>query len=157
MLRCKRSITGLFLFRIDILGRTGNVIQLLDEKNDAVSFDSIKADVRPFIREEKEREIWPPRYFHDLIRKIKFTQHVSFNEQWSMQQPLVYGRNIRLTFAKGNFNVKVHRATGQYYSWFVADDRNEFEIEAATINDILYPQISFKSAAGEMQVRVDLF
>jgi hypothetical protein len=73
-----------------------------------------------------------------------------------MQQPLAYGRNIRLTFTKGNFNVKVHSATGQQYSWFVADDRNEFEIEAGAISDILHPQISFQSAAGEMQVSVGL-
>ncbi|WP_028789026.1 nucleotidyl transferase AbiEii/AbiGii toxin family protein [Terrimonas ferruginea] len=57
-----------------------NVIQLLDEKIDAVSFDSIKADVRPFIRDEKVMEIWSPEYFHDLVRKINFTQRVSFNE-----------------------------------------------------------------------------
>ncbi len=134
-----------------------NVMQLLDEKIDAVSFDSIKADVRPFIREEKVMEIWSPGYFHDLIRKIKFIQRVSFNKQWSVQQPLVYGRNIRLTFAKGNFNVKVHSATGQHYSWFVADDRNEFEIDAGAISDILHPQISFQAVSGEMQVTVDLF
>ncbi|MBI3139812.1 MAG: nucleotidyl transferase AbiEii/AbiGii toxin family protein [Sphingobacteriales bacterium] len=132
-----------------------NVMQLLDEKIDAVSFDNIKADVRPFIRDEKMMEIWSPGYFHDLIRKIKFVQRISFNEQWSMQQPLEYGRNIRLTFAKGNFQVRVHSATGQEYSWFVADDRNEFEIETGTIAGIMHPQISFKSVSGEMQVNVE--
>ncbi|WP_028789025.1 hypothetical protein [Terrimonas ferruginea] len=73
-----------------------------------------------------------------------------------MQQPLTYGRNIRLTFVKGNFTVKVHSATGQEYSWFVADDRNEFDIAAGNISDIIHPQISFQSASGEKQVSVEL-
>ncbi len=133
-----------------------NVIQLLDEKIDAVSFGRIKADVKPFIRDEKVMEIWSPGYFHDLARKIKFMQRISFDTQWSAPQPLVYGKNIHLTFEKGNFQVRMHSAMGQEKSWFVPDDRNEFEIEAATISDILQPQISFKSGSGEMLVSVDL-
>lgn len=133
-----------------------NVIQLLHEKIDAVSFDSIKADVRPFIPDEKVMEIWSPGYFHDLVGKIKFMQRISFNEEWSMQQPLVYGKNIRLKFVKGNFQVRVHSANSGEYTFFVPDDRNDFEIEASRISNIMHPQISFKSVSGEMQVTVEL-
>lgn len=48
------------------------VIQLLKEKIDAVSFDRIREDVVRFIRDDKALEIWSPRYFKDLVGKITF-------------------------------------------------------------------------------------
>jgi hypothetical protein len=50
------------------------VIQLLEEKIDAVSFDRIREDVVRFIRDPKTLEIWSPRYFKDLVGKITFRQ-----------------------------------------------------------------------------------
>lgn len=47
-------------------------IRLLNEKIDAVSFDRIREDVVRFIRDDKALEIWSPKYFKDLIGKIKF-------------------------------------------------------------------------------------
>ena len=48
------------------------VIQLLKEKIDAVSFDRIREDVVRFIRDDKALEIWSPQYFKDLVAKITF-------------------------------------------------------------------------------------
>jgi hypothetical protein len=48
------------------------VIQLLNEKIDTVSFDRIREDVVRFIRDDKALEIWSPRYFKDLVGKIRF-------------------------------------------------------------------------------------
>jgi predicted nucleotidyltransferase component of viral defense system len=48
------------------------VIQLLKEKIDAVSFDRIREDVVRFIRDDKALKIWSPQYFKDLIAKITF-------------------------------------------------------------------------------------
>ena len=48
------------------------VIQLLKEKIDAVSFNRIREDVVRFIRDDKALEIWSPQYFKDLVGKITF-------------------------------------------------------------------------------------
>jgi predicted nucleotidyltransferase component of viral defense system len=48
------------------------VIRFLNEKIDAVSFDRIREDVVRFIRDDKALDIWSPRYFKDLVDKIKF-------------------------------------------------------------------------------------
>ena len=48
------------------------VIHLLKERIDAVSFDRIREDIVRFIRDDKVLEIWSPRYFNDLIEKIRF-------------------------------------------------------------------------------------
>lgn len=48
------------------------IIQLLTEKINSVSFDSIKDDVRRFIRDEEKLKIWNAQYFRDLIEKMKF-------------------------------------------------------------------------------------
>lgn len=48
------------------------VIQLLKEKIDAVSFNRIREDVVRFIRDDKALEIWSPQYFKDLVAKITF-------------------------------------------------------------------------------------
>lgn len=48
------------------------IIQLLTEKINSVSFDSIKDDVRRFIRDEEKLKIWNAQYFRNLIQKMKF-------------------------------------------------------------------------------------
>jgi predicted nucleotidyltransferase component of viral defense system len=48
------------------------LIQMLKEKIDSVSFDRIKEDIVRFIPDEKVLEIWSPQYFKDLVDKIKF-------------------------------------------------------------------------------------
>jgi predicted nucleotidyltransferase component of viral defense system len=45
--------------------------KLINEKTDAVSFRHIKEDILPFIKNEEVLKIWSPKYFHDLIEKIK--------------------------------------------------------------------------------------
>lgn len=51
---------------------SGQIIQLLTEKIESVSFDAIKEDVRRFIRDEEKLKIWSVDYFKDLILKMKF-------------------------------------------------------------------------------------
>ena len=48
------------------------IIELLDAKIELVSFSSIKEDVVRFIQNDDVLNIWSPKYFKDLIRKIKF-------------------------------------------------------------------------------------
>lgn len=48
------------------------VIGLLKEKIDTVSFESIKEDVVRFIKDDAALQIWSPAYFNDLIEKLKF-------------------------------------------------------------------------------------
>ncbi|WP_018343014.1 nucleotidyl transferase AbiEii/AbiGii toxin family protein [Cytophaga aurantiaca] len=48
------------------------VIGLLKEKINAVSFDHIKEDVIRFIKDDKVIQIWSPDYFNQLIEKLKF-------------------------------------------------------------------------------------
>ena len=48
------------------------IIQLLKEKINTVSFDSIKQDVSRFIKDDKVLLIWSSDYFTDLIGKLKF-------------------------------------------------------------------------------------
>jgi hypothetical protein len=47
-------------------------IDLLESKIDTVSFSQIKDDVVRFVEDEDVLKIWSPKYFKDLIRKIKF-------------------------------------------------------------------------------------
>lgn len=49
------------------------IIELLKQKINTVSFDSIKEDVVRFIKDDKALQIWSPAYFNDLIEKLKFT------------------------------------------------------------------------------------
>ena len=49
-----------------------DVIGLLREKIKAVSFDNIKEDVVPFIKDDAVLEIWGEQYFNDLADKLKF-------------------------------------------------------------------------------------
>ena len=46
-------------------------LNLLTAKIDSVSFSSIREDIVRFISDEKIIEIWSPKYFKDLIQKIK--------------------------------------------------------------------------------------
>ena len=49
-----------------------DVHSLLSAKFKAVSFDKIKEDILPFIKDAKKLEIWSEQYFDDLSEKIKF-------------------------------------------------------------------------------------
>lgn len=48
------------------------ILNLLEDKINTVSFDMIKADVSHFIKNDKNLQIWSPTYFNHLIEKIKF-------------------------------------------------------------------------------------
>ncbi len=48
------------------------IIELLNKKIELVSFRSIKEDVVRFIQNDDSLQIWSPKYFKDLIEKIKF-------------------------------------------------------------------------------------
>ena len=48
------------------------VLELLKDKIHSVSFDSVKDDVRKFIRNDEQLAIWNTDYFNDLIQKMKF-------------------------------------------------------------------------------------
>ena len=48
-------------------------MNLLHNKIDSVSFQSIRQDIVRFIHDESAVEIWSPKYFTDLIQKIKFS------------------------------------------------------------------------------------
>lgn len=49
-----------------------DVLELLREKFKTVSFDNVKEDVIPFIKDDKVLEIWGEQYFNDLLEKLKF-------------------------------------------------------------------------------------
>ena len=46
-------------------------LQLLTEKINTASFENIKADVRPFIKDAKQLDIWSKPYFMDLVELMK--------------------------------------------------------------------------------------
>ena len=48
------------------------VIQLLIDKIDTVSFDAIKEDIVRFIPDDSVLNIWNQQYFKDLVNKLKF-------------------------------------------------------------------------------------
>ena len=48
------------------------ILQLLITKIESVAFDSVKEDVVRFIADDQKLAIWSPKYFKDLIQKIKF-------------------------------------------------------------------------------------
>jgi len=49
-----------------------DVLDLLREKFKEVSFEHVKEDVLPFIKDDKVLEIWSEQYFNDLVEKLKF-------------------------------------------------------------------------------------
>ena len=48
------------------------VLELLKDKIHSVSFDSVKDDVRKFIRNDEQLAMWNADYFNDLIQKMRF-------------------------------------------------------------------------------------
>ena len=48
------------------------LLQLLDQKINAVSFTQIMEDIVKFIPDARVLDIWSPTYFHDLVQNIKF-------------------------------------------------------------------------------------
>lgn len=51
---------------------SAQIIELLKEKINSVSFSSIKEDVVRFIKDDDTLKIWSPAYFNDLLEKLKF-------------------------------------------------------------------------------------
>jgi hypothetical protein len=49
------------------------VLQLLTERIEAVSFDNIREDIVRFIPDAAVLDIWSKSYFMDLIAKLKFS------------------------------------------------------------------------------------
>lgn len=47
------------------------IIDLLKEKIESVSFDGIKEDVARFIKDDSALKIWSPAYFNNLSEKLK--------------------------------------------------------------------------------------
>jgi len=46
------------------------VLELLKQKIDTIDWENAKADVRPFIAEPKQLDIWSRDYFHALVQRI---------------------------------------------------------------------------------------
>jgi len=51
-----------------------DVLQLLRDRIDSVSFTSIKEDIVRFIPNDSVLAIWTPQYFKDLIEKLTFRE-----------------------------------------------------------------------------------
>jgi len=49
-----------------------DVMHMLKEKFSTVSFENVKKDVSPFIKDDKVLEIWSEQYFKDLLDSMKF-------------------------------------------------------------------------------------
>jgi len=49
-----------------------DVLELLHEKIKTISFDHVKEDVVPFIKNDAPLSIWGEQYFNDLVEKLKF-------------------------------------------------------------------------------------
>ena len=50
------------------------ILELLKEKINSVSFDAVKDDVRKFIRTDDQLKIWNANYFNDLAEKMRFEE-----------------------------------------------------------------------------------
>jgi hypothetical protein len=48
------------------------LLDLLNQKINSVSLKSVKEDVRKFIKDDQQLEIWSADYFNDLVAKMKF-------------------------------------------------------------------------------------
>ena len=48
------------------------ILDLLKQKIDAVSFKAVQEDVRKFIKDDGQLEIWSANYFKDLVEGMKF-------------------------------------------------------------------------------------
>ena len=49
-----------------------DVLHMLKEKFSTVSFENVKEDVRPFIKDDRMLEIWSAQYFMDLLDRMRF-------------------------------------------------------------------------------------
>jgi len=49
------------------------VLKLIEDKINGVNFDSVKDDVGRFIADDSALKIWGPKYFLDLIAKLRFS------------------------------------------------------------------------------------
>lgn len=47
------------------------LLQLLNDKIESISFDNVKEDVVRFIKDDEQLAIWSPVYFKDLVGKMK--------------------------------------------------------------------------------------
>jgi len=70
---------GHFLYRAKDTGdwkaekiSSEEIIELLKDKIDSVSFSNIKDDVVRFIKDDKVLSIWSTTYFKDLVENMKF-------------------------------------------------------------------------------------
>lgn len=50
------------------------ILELLRDKINSVSFDAVKDDVRKFIRNDEQLKIWNANYFNDLVEKMRFSE-----------------------------------------------------------------------------------
>ncbi len=50
------------------------ILNLLKDKINNVSFDAVKNDVRKFIRNDEQLKIWNANYFNDLVESMKFSE-----------------------------------------------------------------------------------
>ena len=50
------------------------ILDLLKDKINSVSFNAVKDDVRKFIRNDEQLKIWNAKYFYDLIERMKFSE-----------------------------------------------------------------------------------
>jgi predicted nucleotidyltransferase component of viral defense system len=48
------------------------ILDLLKQKIESVSFKAVKEDVRKFIKDDGQLEIWSANYFKDLVERMKF-------------------------------------------------------------------------------------
>lgn len=53
--------------KVEIMGLLRNKIQ-------TTSIEKVKADVRPFVRDVRQTDIWSTQYFMDLVRMLKFEE-----------------------------------------------------------------------------------
>ena len=56
------------------------VVAAFDARIDTIDFDTARADVLPFIDDERELEIWSRDYFKALVRQVKFCR--TAGEPW---------------------------------------------------------------------------
>jgi len=47
------------------------LLQLLDERFESLDFEKVKADVRPFIKDQDELSLWDKTFFIEIIKDIK--------------------------------------------------------------------------------------
>lgn len=50
------------------------ILDLLKDKINDVSFDAVKNDVRKFIRNDEQLKIWNANYFNDLVERMRFSE-----------------------------------------------------------------------------------